>query len=384
MAARLNKTRLTAKPSVPGPLRAKHSIPRPSPLDQAKVAEVASLCRKLEILVGRNPPDAKIVDTLLTPSPQRFQLLCKTFQGFCPELEEELEELKPAPKVTLEEARFRHLMEFCQDAGLFDDGDDVDLLKIKGELPDNEHLNFWLYILRTADMMSKSNRRNISAEDLIATAEELTEVAKLFEELNPIPDKASLLHGALLEKIENEAAPESYSVAELRKMVSQFDSELRNIQNAIMEMEEEDAEDSVVREDPPEKLSDDTSITKLKLLQGNLKDLIHTFLAMYDASLKNAVAAGKRIPVETRPDLENLLLDASKRQESLLEFVEDVRRILQRLTALRAVCQDLSPTASAMASENSECLALNLQNRVQPDDNNNFDALRAVYGDAFD
>ena len=90
------------------------------------------------------------------------------------------------------------------------------------------------------------------------------------------------------------------------------------------------------------------------------------------------------IPVETRPDLENLLLDASKRQESLLEFVEDVRRILQRLTALRAVCQDLSPTASAMASENSECLALNLQNRVQPDDNNNFDALRAVYGDAFD
>ena len=39
MAARLNKTRLTAKPSVPGPLRAKHSIPRPSPLDQAKVAE---------------------------------------------------------------------------------------------------------------------------------------------------------------------------------------------------------------------------------------------------------------------------------------------------------------------------------------------------------
>ena len=95
---------------------------------------VASLCRKLEILVGRNPPDAKIVDTLLTPSPQRFQLLCKTFQGFCPELEEELEELKPAPKVTLEEARFRHVMEFCQDAGLFDDGDDVDLLKIKGDL----------------------------------------------------------------------------------------------------------------------------------------------------------------------------------------------------------------------------------------------------------
>ena len=75
---------------------------------------------------------------------------------------------------------------------------------------------------------------------------------------------------------------------ELPKLLSHFDSQFRQVQNYLREMEEEDADES--EEPPPEALPDDTALTTRKLLQGNLKDLINTFLVMYDASLKNVVS----------------------------------------------------------------------------------------------
>ena len=80
-------------------------------------------------------------------------------------------------------------------------------------------------------------------------------------------------------------------------MVAQFDAQLRQLQNQIAEMEDDEAEDSFEAEAPPEVLLDDTSLTKIKLLRGLWKDLINTFLAMYDASLKHAVASGTRLLV---------------------------------------------------------------------------------------
>ena len=96
---------------------------------------VASLCRELGILPPRlyHLPGEKVVETLLKPSETRFELLCAAFQTFCPELEGELEELKPAPRMTPEEARFQHLLDFCYDIGMFDEGREMDMMKIKGE-----------------------------------------------------------------------------------------------------------------------------------------------------------------------------------------------------------------------------------------------------------
>ena len=79
-------------------------------------------------------------------------------------------------------------------------------------------------------------------------------------------------------------------------MVAEFDSQLARLQNQIAEDDEEDAEESTLsgRGEPPEALAHDTTVMKIKLLQGNLKDLVNTFSALYDASLKNAVASGCR------------------------------------------------------------------------------------------
>ena len=73
------------------------------------------------------------METLLKPSEMRFELLCAAFQTFCPELEGELVELKPGPRKTLEEIRFQHVLDFCHDVGIFDEGDEIDMMKIKGE-----------------------------------------------------------------------------------------------------------------------------------------------------------------------------------------------------------------------------------------------------------
>lgn len=380
----MNKTKanVKAKPptATPGPLRAKHSIARPAQLDKAKVEEVVSLCRQLGIVVGRQLPDAKLLDTLLTPSPQRFVLLCNAFQTFCPELEDELEDLKPPPKVAVEEARFQHVVEFCHDIGLFDDGDEADLAKIKGELPECDHLDFWLGTLRTAKMMSEVNDAPPpGADDVLAMAEGLTRMMQISQELNPAPEP-SWLSGALLEKVEETS--QSYSSAELRKAVAGLDAQLAQLQNQIAEVDEDDAEESTLsgREDPPEALADDTTVMKIKLLQGNLKDLVNTFSALYDASLKNAVASGCSHDADPHVELEEILRSTSKHQGSLSDFVNDVRRILRRLATLRDAHLGQRPVAEGMSSDYSGCLALNLDTSLNSG-HNEFPAVRSVYGD---
>jgi len=379
MATRLNKTKLAVKSQatpMPGPLRAKHSIARPAQVDKSRVEEVISLSRQLRLFEGRHIRDAKIVDTLLTPSPQRFEILCKSFQSLSPEIEEELEELKPAPKMTLEETRFHHVMEFCHDAGIFDDGDDLDLLKIKGELTDGEHINFWLTVLRTAKLMVIPTSPAPSVQELISTAEEMSQVSRIFEKMDPSLECASLISGELLEKIED-TAPDTLTAVELRKLTMQFDSQLHQLQNQIAEIEEDDANDSVDQEEPPETMLEDTSLTKMKLLQGNLKDLVNTFLAMYDSSLKNAVASRKSVPVVPSSDLQKALLSASQHQASLQHFIDDIRRILERMSPLRAAISELPAVASQLASENSNHFTLNMRNC--PPLKSEFLALRAVH-----
>jgi len=355
----------SVKRHAPGtaPLRAQHHVARPAQLDQAKVDEVASLSRGLGLFDGRRISDSQLIHVLFTPSPQRFQLLCDVCQTFDLELAAELEEVKPAAKMTLEEARFHHVMEFCHDVGLFDDGDELDLLKIKGDLSDSEHLKFWLTMLRTANLMKNPGRPAPTVGELIKTAEDLAETAQIFADLDHTLDAASLLHGPLLEKVEAEkanAASESFTAKELEKMVAQFDAQLRQLQNQIAEMEEDEAEDSFEAETPPEVLLDDTSLTKIKLLRGLWKDLINTFLAMYDASLKHAVASGTSVPVEPNAELENALLSADQNQRSLAQFVSDIRRGLQHLSSLGDLVPGLKPVASDVAAENQQALALHI------------------------
>ena len=95
---------------------------------------VCALCRELSILPPRpiSISDAQLIEVLLTPSPTRFQLLCNTFGTVCLELKGELEELKPLSKSTLEETKYLHILEFIHDVGIFDNGEEADLAKIKG------------------------------------------------------------------------------------------------------------------------------------------------------------------------------------------------------------------------------------------------------------
>jgi len=368
MATSWNKTaKLTVKRQTPGtaPLRAKHHIARPAQLDKAKVDEVVSVSRGLGLFDGRRVVDSDLIDVLFTPSPLRFQLLCHALQFIDNELEAELEEVKPAGKKTVEEARFEHVVEFCQDVGLFDDGDELDLLKVKGEISDSEQLKFWRRVLRSAHLMKQPGRGVPTVEELIKSAEDLTEAVQIFADLDVTTDAASLLHGPLLEEVEANKAdgkPESFTTKELEKMVTQFDAQLRQLQNQISEMEEEDAENSFEYEEPPEELLDETSLTKIKLLRGLWKDLINTFLAMYDASIKHAVASGNSVPVPPNAELENAILSVDQHQSSLSQFVSDIRRALQHLTSLDVIVQGLQPAASDMASEHEMALSLNLRN----------------------
>ena len=116
---------------------------------------MASLCRELGILPPRlhHLPGEKVVETLLKPSEMRFELLCAAFQTFCPELEGELVELKPGPRKTLEEIRFQHVLDFCHDVGIFDEGDEIDMMKIKGELNRKQNR------LSKMNLIGKQNRK---------------------------------------------------------------------------------------------------------------------------------------------------------------------------------------------------------------------------------
>ena len=71
-------------------------------------------------------------------------------------------------------------------------------IAISGELPECDHLDFWLGTLRTAKMMSEVNDAPPpGADDVLAMAEGLTRMMQISQELNPAPEP-SWLSGALL------------------------------------------------------------------------------------------------------------------------------------------------------------------------------------------
>jgi len=392
MSRKVNKNQsLASNKQAVAPLRGDHSIvKRPVELDHVKVEQVASLCRELGILPPRlyHLPGEKVVETLLKPSETRFELLCAAFQTFCPELEGELEELKPAPRMTPEEARFQHLLDFCHDIGIFDEGREMDMMKIKGELPADDHLRFWLSVLEFTKMMNEPD----GPEDHVPEKDwrdlkRFSELVQIYAELDSdadAPVAPTLLSGPLLEHVLSISASER--VTPLQTMERELDNQLRELQNFVEQVKEEDEEESSSRagsEEPPEALVDDTVLTKIRLLQGNVKDLIHSFLAMYDASLKTAVAACKSVSVDPRAELGELLSKASETQESLVDFVRDVRVILERLRALRLTHGSLTPEAAEMMRDNADVLAINVDRPPHPVERPR-GAFDDVFGELFD
>ena len=69
-----------------------------------------------------------------------------------------------------------------------------------GELPDGEHLQFWLSILRTAKLMSDWDGTSPGAEETLRLAEDLSDVIQNCTDLyfDDSPDAARLLQGPLL------------------------------------------------------------------------------------------------------------------------------------------------------------------------------------------
>ena len=74
-------------------------------------------------------------------------------------------------------------------------------------------------------------------------------------------------------------------------MEAKIDSEMKaiNTQFRIEKAEEEEEDSLLALEEPPESVVDDEALTKIKLLQGNVKDLVNTFAVKYDQSLKKTV-----------------------------------------------------------------------------------------------
>ena len=70
-----------------------------------------------------------------------------------------------------------------------------------GDLSDSEHLKFWLTMLRTANLMKNPGRPAPTVGELIKSAEDLAETARIFADLDLTPDAASLLHGPLLVRL---------------------------------------------------------------------------------------------------------------------------------------------------------------------------------------
>lgn len=368
---RLNAPGAISKPPR-APLRAVHAV-RPTSLadlDSAKVTQVCSFCRELGILPPRpvSVTDAQLVEVLLMPSPMRFQLFCQMFESFCPELKTEFEELKPLPKKSLEETKYLHILEFVHDAGIFNEGDEADLAKIKGEISDTDHLDFWLFNLQTAKMMQgfdENDEPKLTTESLAKDLADFTEQLRILNQLR-VPDASSMVSGPLAVLLEEQKRKEEYSsfsFRELKRMEAKIDSEMKaiNTQFRIEKAEEEEEDSLLALEEPPESVVDDEALTKIKLLQGNVKDLVNTFAVKYDQSLKKTVE-GSGGPMESRGELEDLLEKASANGESLQEFVRNVDFILDRLRSLReSQSNSASPAISDLVEENKEALALNTE-----------------------
>ena len=90
----------------------------------------------------------------------------------------------------------------------------------------------------------------------------------------------------------------------------------------------------------------------------------------------------RSVPVVFNEELEEMLISACDSQSTFSEFVVDVRRILQRMVALRETRRDLYPTASDMASQNSDSLML--APSLAPVADNPMASLRFVLGERCD
>jgi len=363
----MTRRRLNKVPAASAPLRAVHAV-RPAPLDSAKVAQVCALCRELSILPPRpiSISDAQLIEVLLTPSPTRFQLLCNTFGTVCLELKGELEELKPLSKSTLEETKYLHILEFIHDVGIFDNGEEADLAKIKGDASDDDHLCFWLSILKWAKMMEGYEGTDVepkfNTETFLQEMESFTEQMRVLSTLQ-LPDASSLVIGPLAEHLEEQKKTDdfqTYSFNILKKLETRIDSEMKGFQDCLYEKREEEEDSLLAPEEPPECIVDDEALTKIKLLQGNVKDLVNTFAMKYDLSLKNTVE-GACPATEPRGELEDLLEKALDEGESLHGFVRNVGAVLDRLQSLRESQSNPSPVIRDLVNDNAEALELNFE-----------------------
>lgn len=323
--------------------------------------KVCFLCRHLGLLPpgprAASTSDEQLVEMLLTPSLTRFQLLCEAYCLLCPELRAELEELKPHPKQTVEEAKHQHILEFVHDAGIFDSGDEADLAAIKGELPPEKHLDFWFENLKLVKMMEEQDEEaatKLNADTLLEEAESFTEQMRLLSLMQPV-DVNELVSGPLADHLEKQKG----CSVDIKQLLADADSNLKKLQDLIDEM----SEDSEASEPPPESLVDDESLTKMKLLHGHLKDMVNTFLLKYDLTLKTVVEENC-LPLDPRGELEDLLSSISQKTSSISDFVLHANAVVDRLDSLRSAnsnASDISSELKTLINENSDALALNFE-----------------------
>lgn len=371
------------KASVPSkakfvPLKAQHAIHRPTTLNNLNKGTVGKVCllsRKLNLLPpGRGPSmsDERLVEFLLTPSPSRFQLLCEIYCGFCPELKSELEDLRPLPKMTLEETKHNHILKFVHDAGIFEEGDEADMAKIKGDVSAEKHLDFWLENLKLATMLGEweeANAPKLTSETLLEEAEMVTEQMELLNFLQT-PD-TSLVSGPLLEHVEKKDKEKKdedkekkdkdkeYSIDDLKRIAIEVDGKMIRLQNVLDEFRE----NSESLEEPPESIVDDEALTKIKLSQGNLRDKVNTFLMKFALALKNIVEENSH-PVESCGELEDLLDAVFEETENLEQFMPNAIALLDRFDSLKAAQSNAKRTSNdfqTLIAENHDALALNPQ-----------------------
>ena len=86
----------------------------------------------------------------------------------------------------------------------------------------------------------------------------------------------------------------------------------------------------------------------------------------------------RSVSVDPREELGQLLLTASKTQDSLVDFVRDVGVILERLRALRRTHDSLTPEAAEMMKDNADVLAINVDRPPHP-----VERPRGVFDDVF-
>jgi len=323
------------------PLRANHVVATPlktrlshqwSSSDQKLGKQVVDLYHELEIPIPQNQP---LLDTLLLPSEKRVKILISALALVVPDLEAEIEVLQPLPKISLEEIRYKYLLDLCHDVGILDTRD-LDVKKIKGEVSVEIHLQFWFKILDFVAMMKRYGE----------TAEEIVQ---------PMPSEAfSLMVTSFGELRAADQEPhqieQEHSMSDLKKLEEKFMNKLREFEEYLEEQEEEECQDL------PDHLIDETVMMKTKLLMGNLKDLVDSYLVIYDSNLRYIVESMQSPRVD--PEFVSLLRKVADGQTTAVAFVSAAKEILRHLKSLVDWSAEFVPRAAAIEAANSQNLAL--------------------------